>query len=87
MIVTAKNNQSILDIAVQHSGTVEALFDIIKSNQLTDLHISDRQILAVPTILKPAISKHFTNRNKTAATMPRNDFGAFSSAFSNAFNQ
>jgi hypothetical protein len=87
MIVSVKDNQSVLDIAMQHSGTVEALFEIIKSNQLSDLDISGRQSLEVPTILKPTISKHYVNRNKTASTMPNYEFGGFSNAFSNAFNQ
>lgn len=87
MIVAVKNNQSILDIAVQHAGTVEALFDLVKANQLTDLDISGRSNLEVPKVIKPAISKHLSKRNKTIATMPRSDFGGFSNAFSNAFNQ
>jgi hypothetical protein len=87
MRVAVKNNQSILDIAVQHSGTVEALFDILKANSLSDLIIEGMDSLEVPTVRNPKIIQHFQSRNKMAATLPIIELGGFPLSFSNAFNQ
>ena len=57
MIVTVLHNQSLLDLALQHSGTIESIFELAEANTL---NISD-DVVAGKTLVLPA--EAFTNKD------------------------
>ena len=57
MIVTVLHNQSLLDLALQHIGTIESIFELAEANTL---NISD-DVVAGKTLVLPA--EAFTNKD------------------------
>ena len=57
MIVTVLHNQSLLDLALQHTGTIESIFELAEANTL---NISD-DVVAGKTLVLPA--EAFTNKD------------------------
>jgi hypothetical protein len=82
-----KQGQSILDFTVQHTGSVEGLFDLLNLNGLKNL-ANPTELLKIPSSVRPKVVAHFKqNRIVPAAKRKRDQSGgAFSNAFSNAFN-
>ncbi len=61
--------QSLLDICVQYTGTIETLFDLMHLNSLgMDEIISEPIQLILPTISKKAIVNHINSNNIQIAT-------------------
>lgn len=57
MIFTVLHNQSLLDLALQHTGTIESIFELAEANTL---NISD-DVVAGKTLVLPA--EAFTNKD------------------------
>ena len=57
MIVTVLHNQSLLDLALQHTGTIESIFEFAEANAL---NITD-DVRAGRTLVLPA--EAFTNKD------------------------
>lgn len=57
MIVTVLHNQSLLDLALQHTGTIESVFELAEANAL---NITD-DVQAGKTLVLPA--EAFTNKD------------------------
>lgn len=68
-VVTVKQGQSLLDIAVQYCGDAAAAFDIAKINNLTFSSSLEAgtSINLIPS-LNEGLSKYFKNGNHTPAT-------------------
>lgn len=57
MTITVLHNQSLLDLALQHTGTIESIFELAEANTL---NISD-DVVAGKTLVLPA--EAFTNKD------------------------
>ena len=71
MIITALHNQSLLDLALQHTGTIESVFEFAEANAL---NITD-DVVASKTLVLPAdvfsnkdILNYYTAKNLQPAT-------------------
>jgi hypothetical protein len=66
MTITVLHNQSLLDLALQHTGTIESIFELAEANALniTD-DIQAGKILILPT-------EAFTNKDILAYYMAKN---------------
>ena len=71
MTVTALHNQSLLDLALQHTGTIESVFELAEANAL---NIND-DVVAGKTLVLPAeafsnkdILNYYTAKNLQPAT-------------------
>nr|DAT37231.1 MAG TPA: hypothetical protein [Caudoviricetes sp.] len=71
MIITALHNQSLLDLALQHTGTIESVFEFAEANTL---NITD-DVVAGKTLVLPAeifsnkdILNYYTAKNLQPAT-------------------
>ena len=66
MTVTALHNQSLLDLALQHTGTIEGVFELAKDNAL---NITD-DVVAGKTLVLP--TEAFTNKDILAYYTAKN---------------
>ncbi len=66
MTVTALHNQSLLDLALQHTGTIESVFELAKDNAL---NITD-DVVAGKTLVLP--TEAFTNKDILAYYTAKN---------------
>ena len=66
MIVTVLHNQSLLDLALQHTGTIESIFEFAEANSL---NITD-DVVAGKTLALPA--EAFTNKDILAYYTAKN---------------
>jgi hypothetical protein len=71
MTITALHNQSLLDLALQHTGTIESIFEFAEANAL---NITD-DVVAGKTLVLPAeafinkdIFGYYTAKNLQPAT-------------------
>lgn len=71
MIVTVLHNQSLLDLALQHTGTIESVFELAKDNAL---NITDDVQAGTPLYLgeglgvRNEILSYYTAKNLQPAT-------------------
>ena len=71
MIITALHNQSLLDLALQHTGTIESVFELAKDNAL---NITDDVQAGTPLYLgeglgvRNEILSYYTAKNLQPAT-------------------
>lgn len=65
MTITVLHNQSLLDLALQHTGTIESVFEMAEANAL---NITD-DVRAGKTLVVPA--EAFTNKDILAITPQR----------------
>jgi len=68
--VITKVNQTLFDVCIQESGTVEALFDLMKLNGLTSLEISEGVELRLPRIMKPEVVEYYKKKAKQSGQNP-----------------
>jgi hypothetical protein len=84
MQVTVKNGQSLIDLVIQHTGSIEALFDLMHLNGLKSL-MEIPAVLEVPTVINKKVFAFFqTESIQLATNVPLS--GSFSNSFSNDFN-
>ena len=71
MIITALHNQSLLDLALQHTGTIESVFELAEANAL---NITDDVQAGAPLYLgeglgvRNEILSYYTAKNLQPAT-------------------
>nr|DAN68513.1 MAG TPA: hypothetical protein [Caudoviricetes sp.] len=71
MIITALHNQSLLDLALQHTGTIESVFELAEANSL---NITDDVQAGAPLYLgeglgvRNEILNYYTAKNLQPAT-------------------
>ena len=71
MIITALHNQSLLDLALQHTGTIESVFELAEANSL---NITDDVQAGAPLYLgeglgvRNEILSYYTAKNLQPAT-------------------
>ena len=68
MIITALHNQSLLDLALQHTGTIESVFEFAEANAI---NITD-DVQAGKTLVLPA--ETFTNKDILGYLQPATAF-------------
>ena len=69
MIITALHNQSLLDLALQHTGTIESVFELAEANSL---NITDDVQAGTPLYLGEGVRNdilaYYTAKNLQPAT-------------------
>jgi len=88
--ITVLDGQTIWDIAIQHYGSIEGVFQIIKDNEGVDLKKGVNvgqliKILAEP-INKPIVDYYSDNNLKPVSRGNDLTENGFSDGFSNGFN-
>jgi hypothetical protein len=68
MIIKTSNTQTILDICLISTGTVESLFDLLKLNNLPDLSIQNVQQLQTIQPIKSRIVNYYLSNGIAPAT-------------------
>ena len=71
MIITALHNQSLLDLALQHTGTIESIFDLAESNNLNitdDVQAGKTLVLPAEAFSNKDILVYYTAKNLQPAT-------------------
>ena len=63
------SNQSILDVTLQHSGTIEQLFDVLKANNLTSLNVNPMPVFYIPSVVNKDIVDYYLTENKQPASI------------------
>lgn len=84
--VFKQNNQTILDLCLQYCGTIEALFEFIKLNSLTEIDISTQEYY-IPPVLREKIVKYYQDNDLEVASIDRNFYNLFSNDFNCDFNE
>ena len=71
MTVTALHNQSLLDLALQHTGTIESVFDLAEANNLNitdDVQAGKTLVLPTEAFSNKDILAYYTAKNLQPAT-------------------
>ena len=71
MIITALHNQSLLDLALQHTGTIESVFELAKDNDLNitdDVQAGKTLVLSSEAFTNKDILAYYTAKNIQPAT-------------------
>ena len=71
MEITVLHNQSLLDLALQHTGTIESVFELAEANALNitdDLQASKILALSVEVFTNKDILAYYTAKNLQPAT-------------------
>lgn len=96
--IRIQKNQTVLDISLRESGSLESLFDLLKLNQKTDLMITEGDDLLLPPVRRNDIVNYFDSRigsiskpriqfaTAPAVQTPEPITGIYSNAYSNAYN-
>lgn len=84
MQAKVNNGQSLIDLTIQHAGSVEALFDLMHLNGLKSL-MEIPEVLEVPTAVNKKVASFFQTEGAQIATNI-SQYGSFSNSFSNDFN-
>jgi hypothetical protein len=79
-------NQSILDVALQHTGTIEQLFAVMSANNMTELPLDATDEFYIPTVIHTEVVTYYKSNTKQLASLSPDFYGAFSFGFSNGFN-
>jgi hypothetical protein len=81
-------NQSILDIALCNTGSLESLFDILHLNNMLSLDLQEGVELKLPNVVNSKIVDYYKTNNIQFATGVSDDFyqGDFNTDFNNDFN-
>ena len=86
MKVDVFNTQTILDICLQSTGTIESLFDIMALNNMNTLFIDDRTQLEVIQPIKTRTVQYYASNSIKPATEISITGRSFSSDFSFDFD-
>ena len=71
MTVTALHNQSLLDLALQHTGTIESVFEFAEANALNitdDVQAGKTLVLHAEVFSNKDILNYYTAKNLQPAT-------------------
>lgn len=70
-MITVLHNQSLLDLALQHTGTIESVFELAKDNALNitdDVQAGKTLVLPAETFTNKDILGYYTAKNLQPAT-------------------
>lgn len=84
--ITKQSNQSILDISLQCCGTVEALFDLLKLNNLDQIKLQPIMELYIPDVQRPQMEKHYRERSLEVASIDSTYYRVHNQSFNQSFN-
>lgn len=71
MIITALHNQSLLDLALQHTGTIESVFELAENNAINitdDVQAGKTLVLPAEAFNNKDILGYYTAKNLQPAT-------------------
>ena len=71
MTITALHNQSLLDLALQHTGTIESVFELAKDNALNitdEVVAGNTLVLSAETFTNKDILSYYTAKSIQPAT-------------------
>lgn len=86
-VAQLQTTQSILDFCLQHCGSVEALFDVMKANSLNELLIAPLQNLSIDGLVRnQRVVDFYAKNNIHPGTIDREFLAQFSSDFNCDFN-
>jgi hypothetical protein len=71
MTITALHNQSLLDIALQHTGSIESVFEFAEANSLNitdDVQAGKTLVLPTEAFSNKDILNYYTSKNLQPAT-------------------
>ena len=71
MTITALHNQSLLDLALQHTGTIESVFELAEANILNitdDVQAGKTLVLSSEAFTNKDILAYYTTKNIQPAT-------------------
>ena len=71
MTITVLHNQSLLDLALQHTGTIESVFELAKDNALNitdDVQAGKTLVLPAEAFSNKDILSYYTAKNLQPAT-------------------
>nr|DAT28927.1 MAG TPA: hypothetical protein [Caudoviricetes sp.] len=71
MTITALHNQSLLDLALQHTGTIESVFEFAEANTLNitdDVVVGNNLVLPAEAFTNKDILGYYTAKNLQPAT-------------------
>lgn len=71
MTITVLHNQSLLDLAIQHTGTIESVFELAEANTLNiadDVQAGKILILPTEAFTNKEILAYYTAKNLQPAT-------------------
>ncbi|WP_311334970.1 hypothetical protein [Capnocytophaga sputigena] len=71
MTITALHNQSLLDLALQHTGTIESIFEFAEANSLNitdDVWVGNTLVLPAEVFSNKDILAYYTAKNIQPAT-------------------
>lgn len=71
MEITVLHNQSLLDLALQHTGTIESVFELAEANALNitdDVEAGKTLVLPAETFTNKDILAYYTAKNLQPAT-------------------
>jgi hypothetical protein len=71
MTITALHNQSLLDLALQHTGTIESVFEFAEANSINitdDVQAGKTLVLPAETFTNKDILGYYTAKNLQPAT-------------------
>lgn len=71
MKITALHNQSLLDLALQHTGTIESVFEFAEANTLNitdDVVVGNNLVLPAEAFTNKDILGYYTAKNLQPAT-------------------
>jgi hypothetical protein len=84
MQAKVNNGQSLIDLTIQHTGSIEALFELMHLNGLKSL-MAIPEVIEVPTAVNKKVVAFFqTESIQLATNVPQS--GSFSNSFNNDFN-
>ena len=71
MEITVLHNQSLLDLALQHTGTIESVFELAEANALNitdDVVAGNTLVLPAEALINKDILAYYTAKNLQPAT-------------------
>jgi hypothetical protein len=82
--------QTIFDVALQHFGSIEGVFELMEQNGLTtvnaDITAGDKLKLNIDEPIDKAIATYFKNNQITVSSGFKVTVGSFNSDFNSDFN-
>jgi hypothetical protein len=79
-------NQTIWDVALQHTGSIESVFEIMESNNLTSFEIAENSVLNIPNIKVPKLVEYFNVNTIVIASKTQSNHTSFNNSFNFSFN-
>lgn len=79
-------NQTIFDIALQESGSIESVFEIMKTNSLGSLLVVPLSELQTPSISNKKVNEYYLKHNIRPASTLKKRKKSFNKSFNISFS-